>query len=656
MTSFTRLATGAAALTLLAVAGIPEVATSAPMPSPHDAKAVYVPMVDVGDAGNTADPATGFGSVGSAYRIASTDITIGQYARFLNAVASERDEHALYNPLMANDLTVAGIRQVAWRDSFRYEVIAPQGAAQTPAATASERPITYVSWFDAARFANWMSNGQPRGRQTRKTTETGAYNLTTREARSGTAVSPSGKNPNTGRAPLFTLPTENQWYKAAYYNPTLNSGAGGYFDYATQSSTPPGNSLADPNAPGQANYTWAGKLSITQALAVDPNPNYLTNVGSFTGSAGPFGTYDMNGNVWEWNDGDGVASPVRTLRGGGWTSYYTYLQSTYRLGNAPGNQNSNGGFRLASTVAPVDSTFYSLVQVDHPGNAADTTGYGAVASTYSIGTYEVTIGQYSDFLNAVADTDVYGLYNPSMATALNSAGISRTGGSGAYVYAPINNAGDSTNRPATFVSWFDVARFANWMSNGRPTGAQSATTTEDGAYTLNGVTTGATVSRNAINPNTTEAPTFSIPTENQWYKAAYYSPLLNAGAGGYYLYATQSNTGPGNTIGSTPNQVNYINDYDLSNTYSVTRAVAINVLQNYLTDVGYFRGSPSYYGAYDLNGNVYNWNDLDGTARTVRGLRGGFWFSGPPSIQRLTFAQAGAGREANDTGIRLAAR
>ena len=75
--------------------------------------------------------------------------------------------------------------------------------------------------------------------------------------------------------------------------------------------------------------------------------------------------------------------------------------------------------------------------------------------------------------------------------------------------------------------------------------------------------------------------------------------------------------------------------------------------QNYLTNVGYFRQSPSHYGAFDLNGNVYAWNDLDGTKGVVRGLRGGFWFAGPPSIQSTTFAQAGVGREANDTGIRV---
>ena len=54
------------------------------------------------------------------------------------------------------------------------------------------------------------------------------------------------------------------------------------------------------------------------------------------------------------------------------------------------------------------------VPVGDPGNAADKRsigGSGAVSYTYNIGKYEVTAGQYTAFLNAVAATDTYGLYN-----------------------------------------------------------------------------------------------------------------------------------------------------------------------------------------------------------------------------------------------------
>jgi hypothetical protein len=232
----------------------------------------------------------------------------------------------------------------------------------------------------------------------------------------------------------------------------------------------------------------------------------------------------------------------------------------------------------------------------------------------------VTIGQYTAFLNAVAATDAHSLYSEYMATNLNTAGISRAGSLGSYTYSVINNGGDSSNRPITFVSWLDSARFANWMANGQPTGAQSSTTTENGAYNVSGATSGDAPAKNVTNPNTNAAPTFYIPTENEWYKAAYFDPTLNSGAGGYYAYATQSNTAPGNNIGGGANQANYNNGV-----YSVTQSASYSATQNYLTDVGAFTNSASFYGTFDQSGNVYEWNDLDGTTGLFRGLRGGGW-------------------------------
>ena len=266
-----------------------------------------------------------------------------------------------------------------------------------------------------------------------------------------------------------------------------------------------------------------------------------------------------------------------------------------------------------------------MVTVGNPGNANDTTGYGAVAYDYQIGKYDVTIGQYTAFLNAVAKTDTYSLYNTDMESDLNVAGISQAGVSGSYAYSVIDNGGDSSNRPITYVSWWDAARFSNWMSNGQPTGAQSSTTTENGAYNVNGAESGSAPGKNEINPNTSAAPTFYIPTENEWYKAAYYSPVKGGvGSPGYYAYATQSDTAPGNTIGSGANQANYY-----AGDYAVTQSSSYSASQNYLTDVGAFSGSESFYGTFDQSGNVYQWNDLDGLAASgsSRGRRGGGWSS-----------------------------
>lgn len=180
---------------------------------------------------------------------------------------------------------------------------------------------------------------------------------------------------------------------------------------------------------------------------------------------------------------------------------------------------------LFSSVVSAPAITIETVPVGNSGNAKDPnpdTGnrFGSVSYLYSIGKYEVTVGQYTTFLNAVAKTDTYGLYTTNM-TAAEIAGIARSGSSGSFSYSVIG----SPNHPVTFVSWGDAARFSNWLHNGQPTGSQNASTTEDGAYTLNGAISDAAlyaVSRNA-NAN------WFIPSVNEWYKAAYHQPADQGG-------------------------------------------------------------------------------------------------------------------------------
>ena len=100
---------------------------------------------------------------------------------------------------------------------------------------------------------------------------------------------------------------------------------------------------------------------------------------------------------------------------------------------------------------------YDWVTVGDPGNAADTTGYGAVADTFRIQKYEFTNQQYADFLNSVAATDTYALYSGTMGSDARG-GITRSGASGSYTYAVKANMGD---KPVNYVSWFDAGRVAN---------------------------------------------------------------------------------------------------------------------------------------------------------------------------------------------------
>lgn len=614
------------------------------------AEPVDMSMVVIDHPGNVADPLTRLGDVGYAFKMGKFDVTDEQYAAFLNAVA-QSDPHGLFNPKMATDPIVSGIARSGKSGHYRYSVTPPAGPIQIAAATTGKRPVSYVSWFDGARFANWMANGQPIGRQSVRTTENGAYNLKDPRTRRGFAVPKNAINPNTGAPPIFSLPTESEFYKSAYYNPTLNNGTGGYTLYATNSNTSP---LNTPGAgPNLANVYAQGFFAVTKQSGLNPQANYLTNVGSYTRSQGPYGTFDMNGSVWEFIAPATGGSPLVTLRGGGWTSYFTYLQSDFSLIGSASGSAFNGGFRLASGANSLSGLNYELVKIGHPGNKKDKTGYGAVNKVFWMGKYEVTIAQYCSFLNAIAKTDTYGVYDPAMTSVLNSAGVQRSGSSGSYTYSPLNNAGDSAQRPITFVNWFDIARFANWMSNGQPEGPQNASTTEDGAYPLKGATQGYTTVRHALNPNTGAEPIFFIPTEDEWYKAAYYGPSLHMGAGGYYLYATRSNHAPGNQIGDKPNMVNFIDDYSGTYFYSLTPTPRIEPDQNYLTDVGTYSGSPSYFGTFDQTGMLYQWNDLDGTASPTRSLRGGFYFAGGGAAQSVTSNLASPKREANDTTFRL---
>lgn len=243
------------------------------------------------------------------------------------------------------------------------------------------------------------------------------------------------------------------------------------------------------------------------------------------------------------------------------------------------------------------------VPVGNPGNAADTTGFGSVAERYRIGTYEVTAGQYATFLNAVAATDTYGLYNSNMWSNTYGCKIQRSGSSGSYTYSVTS---EWANRPVNWVSFWDAARFVNWLENGQPTGAQSASTTEDGTYTLNGYTgsDGRTITRNANS-------VWFIPSENEWYKSAYYK-----GGGtnaGYWDYPTKvddptppvAESPPGGH--EPPGSANYNWAGDAT---------------HYRTEVGAYSQSPSPYGTFDQGGNVSEWNETV-TTGSIRGVRGG---------------------------------
>ncbi len=276
---------------------------------------------------------------------------------------------------------------------------------------------------------------------------------------------------------------------------------------------------------------------------------------------------------------------------------------------------------LSNTVMAVT---IETVTVGNPGNVGELSGEGAggwgpdaivggVDYTFRMGKFEVTAGQYAEFLNAVAATDTYGLYNTSMWSSAYGCKIERSESSGSYVYSV---ASDWADRPVNLVSWGDAARFANWLTNGQPSGGQDPTTTEDGSYYLNGATTDAqlmTVTRKTLQ----QGGRYYVPTEDEWYKAAYHK---NDGAtANYWNYPTGTGTTPSNVL-SDPDPGNNANFYRNQSGYTIGSPY-------YRTEVGEFELSASPYGTYDQGGNVWEWNEA-AFSELSRGLRGGDFNNG----------------------------
>lgn len=271
-------------------------------------------------------------------------------------------------------------------------------------------------------------------------------------------------------------------------------------------------------------------------------------------------------------------------------------------------------------------TSLEFASVGNPGYVG--TNSGSVVYEYNMGKFEVTAGQYSQFLNAVAKADTYGLYNTSMDTTVNEYGcnITRTGSSGAYTYQV---ASDWANRPVNYVSWGDAARFANWLTNGQPAGAQDASTTEDGSYYLNGTTSNAALLA-VVRKNPDQGGRYYIPTEDEWRKAAYHK---NDGVtGNYFNYPTGSDSLPNNDL-INPDPGNNANFHYFTGSMSEADGFTIGS-PYYRTPVGEFENSGSPYGTFDQGGNVWEWNEAirwtqtpDGTYRALLG--GAFNDGGP---------------------------
>lgn len=273
------------------------------------------------------------------------------------------------------------------------------------------------------------------------------------------------------------------------------------------------------------------------------------------------------------------------------------------------------GLLTTVSYASIDIEAVFVGDVDNPPadhSNSFRSGVGPVSYGYYIGTYEVTNAQYTAFLNSVATSDTRGLYNTEMAESSHG-GILRSGNSGSYTYSTILGR---ENNPVNFVSFKNAMRFANWLTTGD---------TEKGVYDLSALATTIDFWRD----DTYWANGgVAIASQNEWFKAAYYSGSPTGADGdGYWLYPTQSNS---------------ISSADANYGGSVGT----------LTPVGYYGHAASYYGTFDQAGNVFEWTEAT-MAMVNRVSRGGAFNYWEGSLPSTFFYDVLGGRAEPHIGFRV---
>lgn len=214
-----------------------------------------------------------------------------------------------------------------------------------PAGPRPNMPATHVSWNEAARFVNWMNASHGFSPAYKFATQPGQAGYDANENillwEPGDGGYDAG-NPFRNRSARYFLPSEDEWYKAAYYDPNANNGNGRYWNYATGSDAPP-RRVASGTAAGTAVYgqpDWRGPADVTQA-----------------GGLSPYGVMGMGGNVFEWQEtgfdlANDNAAARRGIRGGGY-AYTDYMTSAFRIAETPEFQSGDYlGFRVASAIEP----------------------------------------------------------------------------------------------------------------------------------------------------------------------------------------------------------------------------------------------------------------------------------------------------------------
>jgi formylglycine-generating enzyme len=207
------------------------------------------------------------------------------------------------------------------------------------------RPASGASWNQAARFINWLnaSTGSPL-----------AYKFALQPGDVGYksnadiqlwTPSDAGYDPNNlfrNSLAHYFLPSLDEWYKAAYYNPT----SGTYASYPTGTNTAP---VA----------VASGTLSNT-AVYNQPIGNGPADI-TLAGGLSAYGTMGQGGNMIQWVETEfdlvnDSPSAFRSIRGSYWAvpSPNPMLSSSHQGGD-PAALSATYGFRVASSVVPEPS-------------------------------------------------------------------------------------------------------------------------------------------------------------------------------------------------------------------------------------------------------------------------------------------------------------
>ena len=284
--------------------------------SAAQAQAETIVTVPVGNP--NANDTTGYGGVSYAYNIGKYEVTNAQYTEFLNGV----------DPNGTNLLSLYISQMGFGFGGIGFSPGNPSGSKYAVLSGRGNMPVNFVSFWDACRFANWLGNGQGSA-----DTENGAYTLTTDGMNNNTVT----RNANW----TWAVASENEWYKAAYYDPNKAGGAG-YWLYPTGSNNAP-------TAEGPPGTDATNGSANCNGVVGD-----VADVGAYTykPSTSPYGTFDQGGNVWEWNEAIRLSSS-RGSRGGAFSIDSYYLLASYDGDiRTPVDENFFTGFRVASVPEP----------------------------------------------------------------------------------------------------------------------------------------------------------------------------------------------------------------------------------------------------------------------------------------------------------------